>query len=78
MKRTARLCAVRPVTMMSGSTVHDKITGVYRVGSEIWVTSQVGKKGDAGITVITDISDSVLVDFDDAGISIKARLQPPD
>lgn len=53
-----------------------RITGVYLVDREIWVTSRVGKTGDAGITVITNISDSVLIDFDDVplGANIKHKV----
>ena len=32
-----------------------KITGVYQIDEEIWVTSQVGTTGGFGITVITNI-----------------------
>lgn len=53
-----------------------KITGVYQVGEEIWVTSQVGTTGGVGITVITNIGDSVLVDFDDVplGAMVKHKV----
>ena len=47
-----------------------KITGVYQVDEEIWVTSQVGTTGGFGITVITKIGDSVLVDFDDVLVAL--------
>ena len=50
-----------------------KITGVYQVDEEIWVTSQVGTTGGFGITVITKIGDSVLVDFDDVPLGAKIK-----
>ena len=53
-----------------------KITGVYVVKDEIWVTSLAGTTGGFGITAITNIGDSVLVDFDDVplGADIKHKV----
>ena len=42
-----------------------RITGVYLVGEEVLVTSQVGTTGGVGITVVTNVGDAVLVNFDD-------------